>query len=229
MRLKGRGEMTMPDLLRKVCGLTRPEDVALCHALGAECTGFIFAEKSPRRISPERAAAMPKGRSLRVGVFAGADRAFAREAARLAGLDLLQLHGGESPEFCRALGPERVIKTLWPEALSPEDLNRELERFAPVCAYFLLDAGARGGGGGKPLDWTALARVSFPRPWLLAGGLGPETLPAALAACAPDGVDMNSALERAPGVKDHDLLRAAFTALGHRPGPSAGDIPEGSL
>ncbi len=172
----------MPEFLRKVCGLTRPEDVALCHALGAECTGFIFVETSPRRITPEAVAAMPKGRSMRVGVFAEADRIAVRDAARTAGLDLLQLHGGEDPAFCRSLGPERIIKTLRPESLSLEDLERELERFAPVCAYFLLDAGTHGGGSGRSLDLQALARVHFPRPWLPAGGLGPKTLLPALAA-----------------------------------------------
>ncbi|MDR3073607.1 MAG: phosphoribosylanthranilate isomerase, partial [Deltaproteobacteria bacterium] len=102
----------MPELLRKVCGLTRPEDVALCHALGADFTGFIFAEKSPRRLSPEAVAALPKGPARRVGVFARTDIAALRESARRAGLDLVQLHGGEEPDFCRAVGPERVIKTL---------------------------------------------------------------------------------------------------------------------
>ncbi len=216
----------MPDLLRKVCGLTRPEDVALCHELGAEFTGFIFAEKSPRRIAPEAAAALPKGPALRVGVFAGAGSAAVRDAVRLAGLDLIQLHGGEDPAFCRSLGAERVIKTLWPERLSPEELTLELERFAPVCAYFLLDAGTDGGGSGKHLAWDTLARVAFPRPWLLAGGLGPKTLLPALAVCAPHGVDMNSALERSPGVKSHALLREAFALLTHRPGLKAGHTPE---
>ena len=216
----------MSELLRKVCGLTRPEDVALCHELGADLTGFIFAEKSPRRLKPETVAALPKGPSLRVGVFAGADSSAVLKAARLADLDLIQLHGGEDPAFCRFVGPERVIKTLWPEGLSPEALALELERFAPVCAYFLLDAGLSGGGSGNRLAWESLARVSFPKPWLLAGGLGPKTLLPALAACAPGGVDMNSALERSPGLKDHALLCRAFALLSHTTGPKAGHTPE---
>jgi phosphoribosylanthranilate isomerase len=216
----------VPELLRKVCGLTRPEDVALCHELGAEFTGFIFAEKSFRCISPEAAAALPKGPSLRVGVFAGAASATGRDTARTAGLDLVQLHGGEDPAFCRSLGPERVIKTLWPERLSPQTLTLEIERFAPVCAYYLLDAGSSGGGSGKRLAWCTLARIAFPRPWLLAGGLGPKTLLPALAACTPGGVDMNSALESVPGVKDHALLRKAFDLLTGRPVPTAGHTSE---
>jgi len=166
-------------------------------------------------VTPEQAAAMPDGPARRCGVFAGMELAGVRDIARRARLDFLQMHGGEDPAFCRALGPERVIKTLWPEGLTAEELDRELERFAPVCAYFLLDAGRSGGGSGTRLDTDALRRIRPPRPWLLAGGLGADTLPAALAAFAPgsgpQGVDMNSALESAPGIKDPVLVRKALT------------------
>lgn len=200
-------------LKSKVCGLTRPQDVALCHALGVDYTGFIFAENSPRRVSPQAAAALPRGISRRVGVFAGASVSTVLAIAREAGLDYLQLHGGEDEAFCRAVGPERVIKVLWPERHTPASLMEALERFAPVCACFLLDAGAGGGGNGTPLDWAALRSCNPPRPWFLAGAMGPRTLPQALGACSPDGVDMNSALESAPGVKDAALLHAAMAML----------------
>ncbi len=216
----------MPEMLRKVCGLTRPEDVALCHELGADFIGCIFADKSPRRLSPQEAAALPDGPARRVGVFAGADPATVRQTARQARLDLIQLHGGEDPDFCRAVGPERIIKTLWPERLSQENLARELERFAPVCAFFLLDAGLGGGGNGRSLTWDRLRHILFPKPWFLAGGLGPKTLLPALAACSPDGVDCNSALESTPGVKDHALLRKAFDIITDHSGFAAGHIPE---
>ncbi len=207
-----------PRLLSKVCGLTGEEDLLLCHELGVDFTGFIFAPQSPRRISPEAAAALPKGRSKRVGVFAGASLEEIHRTAKLAALDYIQLHGGESPVFCRSLGPERIIKTVWPATLSAAELQKTLDRFAPVCAYFLFDAGKQGGGSGKALDWAAFRSLESPRPWLLAGGLGPQNLAAALAACAPQGVDMNSALESAPGRKNHDLLRQAIAILdGCRP------------
>ena len=212
----------MPDLLCKICGLTRAEDAVLCHSLGADWIGFIFVPASPRFVAPQRAAELPDGPALRTGVFAGTDIAELRESARLARLDLIQLHGGEEPAFCRAVGPERVIKTLWPEKLPPEELEREMERFAPVCAYFLLDAGASGGSG-KSLNTDALRHIRPPRPWLLAGGLGPENLLSALAVFTPEsslgGVDMNSALESAPGIKNHELVRKALTlAKRQRPG-----------
>ena len=235
----------MPELLCKICGLIRPEDATLCHSLGADFIGFIFVPASPRFVTPQRAAEAPDGPALKTGVFAAADLAELREIARRARLDFIQLHGGEEPAFCRAVGPERVIKTLWPEKLTPEELEREMERFAPVCAYFLFDAGTRGGGSGKSLNTDVLPRALLqmgdcafpispnprhakptpvlpPRPWLLAGGLGPENLLSALAVFAPksgpSGVDMNSALEIAPGVKDHELVRRALAlAKGQRP------------
>jgi phosphoribosylanthranilate isomerase len=220
----------MPDLLCKICGLTRAEDAALCHSLGADFIGFIFVPASPRFVAPEHAAALPDGPARRTGVFAGTDLAGVRDIARRARLDFLQLHGGEEPALCRALGPERVIKTLWPEGRTPEELEREMDRFAPVCAYFLLDAGRSGGGSGKRPAADFLRRIRPPRPWFLAGGLGAENLPAALAAFAPgsgpQGVDLNSALESAPGVKDAALVRKALALVHTHSGRRAGHIPE---
>ena len=199
----------MSKLLCKICGLTRPEDVELCLALGVDFTGFIFVPSSPRAVTPDVAAAMPEGSAQRVGVFAGITVAAMLDCARKARLDFLQLHGGESPEICRRIGPERVIKVLWPENGSLESLQAEMERFAPVCAYFLLDAGKGGGGTGNNLPFVDLASLTAPRPWFLAGGLGPENLVDALTLCRPDGVDLNSALEDVPGKKNPRLLRQA--------------------
>ncbi|MDR3175331.1 MAG: phosphoribosylanthranilate isomerase [Desulfovibrio sp.] len=203
----------MPDLLCKICGLTRPEDLLLCHSMGTDVTGFIFAPGSPRFISPEAARALPRGPGMRAGVFVNAEAAYILRCARTARLDYIQLHGGESPDFCRDLGPERVIKTLWPQSLSSAALQKEMERYAPVCAWFLLDAGQSWGGSGKSLDFKMLEGIQPPRPWFLSGGLGPHNLAAAFRSCAPDGVDCNSALENAPGVKDHERLRAALALV----------------
>ena len=202
----------MSKTLCKICGLTRPEDVELCLALGVDYTGFIFIPSSPRFVSPRDAFALPKGQARRVGVFAKIPLEIMLDCTQEARLDLLQLHGGESPELCRALGPERVIKVLWPESASLASLQAEMERFAPVCAYFLLDAGKGGGGTGHSLQFEALAKLRPPRPWFLAGGLGPENLGQALSLCQPDGVDLNSALEETAGKKNPHLLRQA-TAL----------------
>jgi phosphoribosylanthranilate isomerase len=101
----------------KVCGLVREEDVRLCLELGVDMTGFIFVPSSPRYLPPERAARLPRGRAARVGVFSGQRVDFICDVLRMADLDYAQLHGDEDADFCREIGPERVIKVLWPQRL----------------------------------------------------------------------------------------------------------------
>jgi phosphoribosylanthranilate isomerase len=207
----------------KVCGLTRASDVRLCLELAFRCTGFIFAPGSPRRVSPEQAAALPAGDALRVGVFAGLPAGEVLRVMKTARLDMAQLHGDEDEDFCRAVGPERVIKVLRPQrftAAYPEDagettdlLHRQCLRFAPVCALFLLDAGLSGGGTGRTLRWEALRSFNPPRPWILAGGLAPDNLEKAFAACSPCAADLNSGVEERLGVKDTAKLKAAAAVL----------------
>ncbi len=228
----------------KVCGITRREDARLCAEAGADLLGFIFHPGSPRFVRPDFPASLGPddlGQARKVGVFV---RQSAEEVCHVmdeAGLDYAQLHGGQGPEFCRAVGPERVIKVFWPErCASLAELEADMARF-PDCALFLLDAGTSGGGHGRNLDCAALADLHSPRPWLLAGGLGPDNLIQAIQACAPAkvenaramngqrvgrapgdganaagaslaGIDLNSGLESAPGVKDSEKVRTAIAA-----------------
>jgi phosphoribosylanthranilate isomerase len=212
-------------LLVKVCGLTRPQDARLCLELGVDLTGFIFAAKSPRRVTPETVRGMPQGSALRVGVFVEQSVGEVLDIMEYAGLDLAQLHGGQSPEFCRAVGARRVIRVFWPaQHASPDALKTELERFAAVCHMLLLDAGTAGGGHGKTLDLDFLRGLQAPLPWLLAGGLGPDNIASALAKIRPHGVDLNSQVESAPGIKDHEKLRAALAAA--RGGVAPSGLPD---
>ncbi len=194
----------------KVCGLARSEDVHLCLELGVAFTGFIFAPGSPRRLSVEAAAALPSGRAARVGVFVDQSPEEIEAAMYAARLDYAQLHGNESEEICRVLGPERVIKTLWPEA---RDFAKNCARFAPLCAMFLLDSGKSGGGSGRPISLEVLRYFDPGKPWLLAGGLGPENAHEAMSRCVPLAVDCNSALEDAPGIKNHEKIRILVEEL----------------
>jgi len=198
----------------KVCGLTRQKDIDACRELGVHWVGFIFHPESKRSIHPERAASLETGDLVRVGVLVRQDPEEALSIMRQCRLDLVQLHGDQDPAFCRRVGPERVIRTFWPKRYdSEEDLQRELDRFASCCAWFLLDAGLSGGGHGRRIDAKRLGPdLRFERPWLLAGGLGPESIGAGLT-LRPDGVDLNSGVETAPGVKDPQAIVQTLSTL----------------
>ena len=222
--------------LVKVCGLTREEDVDLCLELGVDFTGFIFVAGSPRCITPAKAAGMPAGKAGRVGVFASQSVEEVADIMKKAKLDFAQLHGGESVEFCKRLGPERVIRTFWPQRIMRElsleeakqvgedtenagaslanALQKTCEPFADVCAYFLMDSGLGGGGSGQTQNWDRLDGFASPLPWLLAGGIGPDNAADALRACPASGLDCNSGVEQAPGIKDEQKLRRLMAGLG---------------
>lgn len=198
----------------KVCGLTRQEDVNACRELGAHWAGFIFHPDSRRYIAPERAASLETGSLLRVGVFVRQDPEEVLAIMEACRLDLAQLHGDQGPGFCRRVGPERVLKVLWPQRYeAQQDLQQELDRYAPCCAWLLLDAGLSGGGHGTRIQVPWLNRaLRFQRPWILAGGLGPESIGEGLA-LGPDGVDLNSGVESAPGIKDRQAMAQTLSTI----------------
>jgi len=200
----------------KVCGLTRAEDALMGAELGVDWLGFIFHPASPRRVEPGLVAGFETGEAKRVGVFVDQNPAEVNLIMAEARLDLAQLHGNQSREFCRAVGAERVVKVFWPQRhAGPEELGREMADFSEAAAFFLLEAGTAGGGHGRPLDpgrWTGLAP---PRPWLLAGGLT-AALARPLAADPPAGLfgfDFNSRVESSPGLKDRRLVAEAVKAV----------------
>jgi phosphoribosylanthranilate isomerase len=191
----------------KICGITRIED-ALCAAeSGADAVGFIFHKASPRYIAPKRAqeiiAALP-AELVTVGVFVNRDAEEVARTVDMCGLDLIQLHGDESPEYCRRFPPERVLKAVFLRA--PEELPA-LDAYE-VRAFLVdtRDAG-RYGGTGKRADWELATRLGKSHPLILAGGLGIGNIGEALSAVAPRAVDINSGCERTPGIKDHHRMK----------------------
>jgi phosphoribosylanthranilate isomerase len=206
----------MPSYCLKVCGLTRAEDALMCAELGVDWLGFIFHPASLRRVEPGPVAGFETGAARRVGVFVDQTPAEVNLIMAQARLDLAQLHGDQSREFCQAVGPERVIKVLWPQrGAGPEDLSREMAGFSEAAAFFLLEAGTTGGGHGRPLDLGRWASLAPSRPWLLAGGLEAASV-RTLAARPPAGLigfDFNSRVESAPGLKDRRLVAAAVEAV----------------
>ena len=203
----------MPRPIVKICGMTRMEDVELCSQLGADLLGFIFHPKSPRNVDPDFAAAVKTG-VTKVGVFVDQTHEEALEIMDRCGLHAAQLHGGQDIHYCWRIGPDRVIRAFWPDTYaSSAALARDLDGFSEACGHFLLDAGSSGQGGtGQSIDFDMLQDIEIQTPWFLAGGIGPDNIDAALA-LNPPGLDINSGVESAPGVKDKTKLRAVFDRI----------------
>ena len=200
----------------KVCGQTHAGTVDASLAVGACYVGFIFHRGSSRSITPERAAAISTGGAVRVGVFVRQGVQEILRAVRVARLQLVQLHGRQSMKDADAIGAQRVIRVFWPQRYSGVgELQSDIDAWAPHCGMYLLDAGESPccGGTGKTLNADLLAQLRFPHPWILAGGLRAENIPQLVSACRPDGIDLNSGVEIASGLKDPLKLLAAVRAL----------------
>ena len=199
------------DLQIKICGMSEQSLIDKAAELGADMCGFIFHPASPRNVSSAQVASLETHGMKRVGVFVKHSVEEIEAIVREARLDLIQLHGGQSAEFAAHFPAEKVIRVLWPNMYeSQEELQADIDAFAPMSGMYLLDAGM---GSGIVLDWPALSGLCFPHPWMLSGGLGPDNVREALAACDPDGLDMNSRLESAPGRKSPELLASVFAKL----------------
>ncbi|MFA0888712.1 MAG: phosphoribosylanthranilate isomerase [Synergistales bacterium] len=197
----------------KVCGLTRECDVRAALSLGADALGFILAP-SRRRVTLERAASLVRGLPpfvSVVGVLSDPTVETLQETVRSRLFDCLQFHGSERPSILAGL-PLKTIKAFG--ISSGEDLNGTMP-YGNVADYFLFDTKADGasGGTGRTFDWSVLAKIRPDRPFILAGGLGPENIREALDRVRPSAVDLNSRIEAAPGVKDPDLMARAILAV----------------
>jgi phosphoribosylanthranilate isomerase len=198
----------------KICGITNLEDARLAVELGADALGFIFYPNSPRKVAPEAAreiiAQLPPFVAA-VGVFVDEQAAAVQGLAARVGLDWVQLHGQESPEYCRSLG-RRVIKGF---RIKDENSLKELAPYRDSVQAFLLDTYKKGqvGGTGESFDWH-LAREAKPYGHIiLAGGLTPENVAQAIVTAQPDAVDVASGTEAASGKKDPARLKAFFEAV----------------
>jgi len=197
----------------KVCGITRPEDARAAVEAGAHALGFILHEASPRRVDPDVARGitrdLPEG-IARVGVTVSQTPDTVRAWVEDLGLTAIQAHGNETPETCRAYGVPVVKALRASPGKRPADFG--MWRGMPV----LLDAYHPDllGGTGRTADWAlaaALREDGFRL--LLAGGLGPGTVGEAVGRVHPLGIDLNSAVEIAPGIKDPRALRLAISEI----------------
>ncbi len=196
----------------KFCGFTRTEDVTCAVSLGVDALGFVFYAKSPRAISCEQAAVLCRhvpAFVTRVGLFVNADADTVQSTFTACGLNLVQYHGDETPEFCDRIGLPyiRAIRMK-----SDVDVVQEMARF-PRASGFLLDAYHAGvpGGTGERFDWGRIPVTD--RPVILAGGLTPENATDAITQVKPWALDVSGGIEAAPGQKDPDKMARFMAAL----------------
>jgi phosphoribosylanthranilate isomerase len=205
----------MTELTRiKICGITNLEDALLAAELGAQALGFIFYPKSPRSIKPEAARQIIKQLPplvLSVGVFVNEAAAVVLELAEMVRLDWVQLHGEEPPEYCRFLG-RNVLKAIPVQDRSSLD---RMEGYRGSVRAFLLDTPKAGqkGGTGETFDWSLARQAGDYGPIVLAGGLQPGNVAAAIREASPLAVDVASGVEASPGKKDPARLREFFRAV----------------
>ena len=221
----------------KICGLNDAAGWDAAVAAGADMVGLVFVPASPRAVSPDDAAALSarapvagEGGPLRVGLFVDPDDATLAATLAAVPLDVLQLHGAETPARVAAIRARfgvPVMKALG--VATAADLSAAAA-YAPVADRLLLDAkpppgATRPGGNAEAFDWTLLAGWAAPLPWLLAGGLRPGNVAAALRATGAPGADVSSSVERARGVKDPGRIAAFVAAVRGAGGDSAAPPP----
>ena len=201
----------------KVCGMREADNIRQVEALGIDWLGFIFWPKSSRFVH-ERPAYLPAN-AKRVGVFVDADIEVVRETAAAYCLDIIQLHGKESPAYIkhlRSLCSDHVaviVKAF--NIATPEDL-KQTEPYEGITDYFLFDTKAKMvGGNGTQFDWTVLNDYQGNTPFILSGGIGPDDAEKVKAFHHPmlAGIDLNSRFETVPAHKDVNLLRTFIETI----------------
>jgi len=195
----------------KICGITNLDDANVSVENGASALGFIFYKKSPRAISIKNAKSISKQLSntiIRVGVFVNHEKDFINEAISEVPLDMIQLHGDETPDFCNQFDVP-ILKAL---RIKNEASLSVMDQYD--VAVFLLDTFSNDqyGGTGETFDWSILNR-KFKTPIILSGGLNPENILDAIDAVNPSAVDVNSGVESSPGKKDYNKLKSLFKNL----------------
>lgn len=208
--------------LVKICGLSDPDSLATAVDFGASMVGFVFYPPSPRAVTPAQASglvgAVPSGVE-RVGLFVDATDAALDAVLRQVSLDVLQLHGAETPNRVATLRKRYRLPVIKAIKLAGESDLAQAARYEGIADWLLFDAKpprtmntALPGGNGLVFDWQLLAGRRFQRPWLLSGGLDADNLADAVRISGAHAVDVSSGIENAPGVKDPERIRAFLAA-----------------
>jgi phosphoribosylanthranilate isomerase len=211
----------MSDVQVKICGLSTPDQLRWAVEAGARYIGLMFFAKSPRNVSLETAAALavevPPG-VAKVAVVVNPDDAALDEITSRVPVDMLQLHGQESPARVAEIRARYGLPVMKAVGVADAADLDKIEPYEMVADQILVDAkppkdAELPGGMGVPFDWTLISGRHWQRPWMLAGGLTPKNIGLAIRLTGARQVDVSSGVESAPGVKDEALIRAFMDAV----------------
>jgi phosphoribosylanthranilate isomerase len=204
----------------KICGLKNAADIQAAADAGARYVGLVFFEKSPRNVSLSAAAnlalAVPVG-VAKVALTVNASDAFLDALSAQVPLDMLQLHGAESPARVAEIRSRYGLPVMKAVAMAQAGDLAEIARYEAVADQILVEAkppknALLPGGNGQPFDWRLISGRQWQKPWMLAGGLTPANIAEAIRQTGAAQVDVSSGVESAPGVKDPALIKAFIEA-----------------
>jgi len=197
----------------KICGITNLEDARVSVAAGCDALGFLFYKKSPRYISVQKAKEIIKDipkNIIKIGVFVNATEKNIKEVAKECGLDILQFHGNESPEFCKKFKRYKIIKVF---RIKNRSSLRDVLKYKVFAYLFDTYSSSKLGGTGKKFTWELLDQLGdLKQSIFLSGGLNAKNVQAAIKAVHPQWVDASSSLESLPGKKDHKRVKSFIAA-----------------
>ena len=209
-----------PGIRVKICGLTRPEDVSAVADAGAAYAGFVFFPKSPRNVTIEQArhlaVEVPVG-VAKVALVVNADDALLDAITAAVPLDIMQLHGSESPKRVSEVRSRYGLPVMKAVGVADQEDVAALDLYAEVADQILVDAkppknADLPGGNGVSFDWRLISARRWSKPWMLAGGLTPDNVAEAIALTGAKQVDVSSGVETAPGVKDAGVIQEFIQA-----------------
>jgi phosphoribosylanthranilate isomerase len=207
-------------LIVKICGLSTRETLEVALDAGADMVGFVFFPPSPRHLSLENARELgqrTKRRAAKVALTVDADDATIANIVEALQPDLLQLHGSENPEQLRDIKRKFGLPLMKVIAVETAADLASLSAYADVADRILFDARApedatRPGGLGAVFDWHVLEKLDLKLPFMVSGGLDAQNIAQALRVSRAGGVDVSSGVERSPGIKDPEMIRAFIRA-----------------
>ena len=201
----------------KICGITNLEDARFAAGALADYLGFIFYPESPRYIEPAKAGAINNWIEgpTKVGVFVNQPLDDVNRIVKETGIEMVQLHGNESPEYC-SLVDVPIIKAIHvSEDSKPNDIEKLISAYSTKVDFLLFDTKISGhwGGTGQVFDWSILESISNEIPFFLSGGLNATNIKKSIEIVQPNGVDLSSGLEESPGLKDFDKVEQFFEIM----------------